>query len=109
MSHRAGFVLSPPYLPDPSHSAIWGLAGKCRAALGPPASPDSRPMSKRPRLEDGIVPGHRPFVRGHYKVSLVGRGQSAGRGQFEVSLVGRGQYEVNRAAGGVIFGLMRWE
>ena len=55
---------------DPPLSAIWGLAGECRAALGPPASPDSRPMSKRPRLEDGIVPGHRPFVRGHYKVSL---------------------------------------
>ncbi|XP_037077792.1 tRNA-dihydrouridine(20) synthase [NAD(P)+]-like [Pollicipes pollicipes] len=46
---------------------IWGLGGACRAALGPPASPDSRPLSKRPRLEDGVTPGHRPFVRGHYK------------------------------------------
>ena len=50
-------------------SAIWGLGAECRAALGPPASPDGRPLSKRPRLEEDVVPGRRAFVRGHYTVS----------------------------------------
>ena len=64
------------YLPS-TRSAIWDVPGESPGP-GVPASPDSRPLSKRPRLEDNITPGHRPFVRGHYTVSYTSA--SGGRG-----------------------------
>lgn len=52
-------------------SELWGLGGHCQETLGPPASPDSRPLSKRPRLDEDTVPGHAAFVRAHYTVSAA--------------------------------------